>query len=145
MTREASPSSPAGRRLLYWLAKACKEARQAKNVKVEHVAVLAGLSVDSVRRFERAETWPQDPDGLMAAYAELCGIEDALDLYQRALDLWREHGQRPLVGRRDDADPGDPQRIIIDAIREQVARGRPGRQNERAEESKPKTTRQAGS
>jgi transcriptional regulator with XRE-family HTH domain len=99
-TNNAPP--PAGQRFLYWIAEAALAARTSANASAERVADLIGVGSPTVKRFEQAKHWPADPDRVMAAYAEVAGLDDARQLYQRALDLWYEHGSRPLLSAKDD-------------------------------------------
>jgi hypothetical protein len=105
-------SAPAGQRFLYWLAEAAKQLREHAGVRPETVASIMDVGIHRIDRFEKAENWPRDAERLLAAYAQAVGIPDARDIYQRALDLWYEHGTSPLLSAKDDATrrggaPGD--------------------------------------
>lgn len=75
---------------LHWIARAAKEARVTAGASEERVADLAGLRAVTIARFENAKHWPHDVDALMHAYAEAAGIADWRDIYDRALELWRD-------------------------------------------------------
>jgi hypothetical protein len=104
LPRKATKNNPppAGRRFLYWIAEAATAARVDAGASPERVADLIGVGSPTVKRFEKAQNWPADPDRVMAAYAAVAGLGDARQLYQRALDLWYEHGSRPLLSAKDD-------------------------------------------
>jgi hypothetical protein len=93
---------PNGRRFLYWIAEAALAVRAEAHASPERVADLIGVGSPTVKRFEKAQNWPADPDRVMAAYAEVGGLEDPREIYQRALDLWHKHGSKPLLSAKDD-------------------------------------------
>lgn len=105
MPRPRTETPPPGQRLLYWLAEAATKVRTDAGASPEHIAALLGVGAETIKRFERAKHWPSDPDRLVAAYAVIGGLQDAREIYQQALDLWYEHGTKPLVGRADDTGP----------------------------------------
>lgn len=87
--------------------------RADAGISQEQVAEAAGLSHKGlVSRYEKGR-WPDDPDRVIAAYAELCGFS------VRA--LWRkaaEHSEAPL--------PGSPKALALEtaAAEERAARRR---------------------
>jgi hypothetical protein len=97
---------PAGQRFLYWLAEAAKQVREHAGVRPETVASILDVGIHRIDRFEKAENWPRDAEQLLAAYAAATGLEDARDIYQRALDLWYEHGTAPLLSAKEDSTTG---------------------------------------
>jgi hypothetical protein len=97
-----STEAPAGQRYLYWLAEAAKQLREHAGVRPETVASIMDVGIHRIDRFEKAENWPRDAERLLAAYAQVVGLDDARDIYQRALDLWYEHGTAPLLSAKDD-------------------------------------------
>ena len=99
--------TPAGQRFLYWLAEAAKQLREHAGVRPETVASIMDVGIHRIDRFEKAENWPRDAERLLAAYAQAVNLEDARDIYQRALDLWYEHGTAPLLGAKDDVTRRD--------------------------------------
>jgi hypothetical protein len=100
---------PAGQRFLYWLAAAAVEARESAGEDPETIAYMLRVRAETVRRFEKAEHWPRDTERMIAAYAAVARIPDPRNLYERALELWHDHGTRPAIGGDDAAaDPADP-------------------------------------
>lgn len=132
------PTRPVGERILFWLARACKEARGA--TPPEQIAVTAQLRARTVDRFEKAEHWPRDLEVLTAAYAQAGGLDDARELWDRALDLWYEHGTAPTLSRRD-ASRADVQVVdaVAEAAKQHAALQR--RQARRAPAAEPKPSR----
>lgn len=80
--------------MLHWLAAAARDAREAQGRKQVHVAASLGLNQETIGRFERARTWPRDPDAIIAAYADDLGIEP-IDLWEDALRRWRAASAGP--------------------------------------------------
>lgn len=98
---------PAGRRLLYWLSEVAQEAREEAGVSREAVAANYGSTGVTVTRFEQhAGHWPKDPDALMKAYADAIGIDDARELYSRALARW--YAEVPDLSTPDAERPEPP-------------------------------------
>lgn len=98
----ATNEIPAGQRFAHWLGKAAKKTRDDADAHQSEVAGLARMDQRRVDRFEKAQTWPGvEVDRLMAAYAERAGLGDARVIYQRALDLWMQHGQAPALDGKD--------------------------------------------
>lgn len=62
--------------MLRLLAEAARGARLAARVKQIEIAVAAGVSHSTISRFERGESWPLNPDRIIAAYAEECGVTE---------------------------------------------------------------------
>ena len=75
--------------MLQWLAQTCRDARLAARRKQVHVGASADVDQSTVNRFEKAIAWPRNPDRLVAAYADDLDISP-IDLWQAAIDLWRE-------------------------------------------------------
>lgn len=73
--------------MLPHLAATARSAREAAELRQIDIATAAGVAHTSVSRFELGQSWPQDPDRMLGAYAEETGI-DELTLWQRALQRW---------------------------------------------------------
>lgn len=71
--------------LLPHLAAVCRAARERAGRRQADVALVAGVSQWTIGRFERAVSWPEDPDRVMQAYGDECHIDPQL-LWRRALD-----------------------------------------------------------
>jgi hypothetical protein len=73
--------------LLSCLVAECQRARRSAGRKNIRVAVEADVSERTISRFEGGETWPRDPERIVAAYASVSGVP-APDLWRRAVDRW---------------------------------------------------------
>lgn len=80
----------------FWIAEAAKQAREAANRMLVHVAASASVDQSTIYRFEKHEVFPDDIDLTVAAYADDLDIEP-IQLWQTALDLWRESGDQANV------------------------------------------------
>jgi len=73
------------------------EARQGAGLARSRIAAFVeyrgreGVSESTIARFETGRYWPEDPDAIIVVYAEALGC-DAFDLWQRAVDVWRQAG-----------------------------------------------------
>lgn len=77
--------------MLDHLAATARDARQHAGLRQIDIATTAGVGHVTVSRFERGETWTEDPDGLVQAYATELGVDPRV-LWGRALRAWREEG-----------------------------------------------------
>lgn len=75
-------------RMLFWLAKACKEARLAADRKLVHVAASANRDQSTLFRFEKGEGWPRETDQFIAAYADDLDI-DPIQIWETAIQMWK--------------------------------------------------------
>lgn len=91
-----APPTVAGDTMLYWLARAAKDAREAAGRKQVHVGAEVNRDQSAIYRFEQANAWPRNPDLILAGYAQDLDISP-LDLWQRALDMWRDSGEVATV------------------------------------------------
>jgi hypothetical protein len=82
-------------RWLYWLGQAARRRRESCNVRRSAVAHLLEREVVGIERFERGITMPRPIEQVLAVYASLCGMPDAREIFQDALDLWYANGLRP--------------------------------------------------
>lgn len=141
--QRAEPAPP-GQRLLVWFALAARATREAADAPPEEVAGVLRMNAETIKRFEKALHWPKEPDQFAAAYAHVAGLDDGRAIYQLALDLWHEHGTKPLLGRRDEPEDGlGPAQRVERIIREQVARDRAGARGGPAAASTPTAKRRA--
>lgn len=95
---DASDAPELGRTMRYWLARACREARERTGQRRAEIALLAGIDPSTLSRFETFQTWPQNVDRVIVAYAYLCEIEDARSLWVQATRSFMKHGGVPLLG-----------------------------------------------
>lgn len=79
-------------RMLYWLAQACRAARERAGRKQVQVAASAGANQNTISRFERGEVWPRDLGRIVDAYVDDVEV-DPLELWSEALRLWRHERQ----------------------------------------------------
>lgn len=76
-------------RIGHYLADVCREIREQAGANRSVIAAQFNASEWTVRRFEMQEgKWSAQTDELVAAYAQVAGVEPA-DLWQRAIDSWR--------------------------------------------------------
>lgn len=77
--------------LIEWAALTAKNARKAAGIKQSRIAAELDMDQSTVARFESGK-WPADPDGMLAAYARVCGIDGgALTFWATAAELWAQH------------------------------------------------------
>lgn len=80
-------------RLLPYLGAACKAARERHGRLQVHIAVELEVDQATVRRFERGQHWPRDPDAMVNAYARDLDISP-VELWRAAVKLWERERQR---------------------------------------------------
>ena len=67
------------------IGRALRDARKHAGLRLIDVAGPAGVSQAVLSRFERGHGWPRNPDAVVVAYAEACGLEPE-DIWRAALD-----------------------------------------------------------
>lgn len=77
------------RPMLQHLGRVARAARKQAQLRQIDIATTADVAHTSISRFELAESWPLDPDHVVAAYAEEIGV-DPRDIWRAALDDWRD-------------------------------------------------------
>jgi hypothetical protein len=122
--------------MLYWLARAAKQLREAAGRKQVHVAAALSIDQSSIYRFEQNGddphrlAWPRSADGadgVIRAYADDLEIKDPRTIWGLALTMWRQKQDRPdLV---DEILRGGPVADELAGPVEELARagGRPQR------------------
>lgn len=75
--------------MIFWVATAAKAARQDAGLRQVHVAAAIDRDQATIFRFERGDAWPRDPDLILHGY-ELALELDPFDIWQAAVDLWRD-------------------------------------------------------
>lgn len=86
-----------GRRFAPFFTAVCIYMRQRTGKSAERIADLIGVQGISVKRFEEGKTFPdKNIEPYAAAYAYDAKI-DPRDIFQLAVEWWRQHGARPLT------------------------------------------------
>lgn len=75
--------------MLFWLARAARQARATAGRLQVHVAASASVNQSTIDRFEKGLAWPRNPDRVLKAYAEDLDV-DSIDLWDAALRMWRD-------------------------------------------------------
>jgi DNA-binding XRE family transcriptional regulator len=78
------------RPLLPWLGRACRQAREERNVVQVKIAAAIEVNQATIARFEDGAAWPKRPDEVLMAYASELGIDVRL-LWVHAFVLWLEY------------------------------------------------------
>lgn len=129
----------------YWLADALRATREAAKVSRNAIAKRLDVDPSTVFRLEKGAGLTRDVERYVAAYAELCGVEDGRQLWRDALNRWMDHGAPPQVSWMTDADPppqGDPG---SSSAPERIAREiRETEQREKAKRAREPDSGQAG-
>jgi transcriptional regulator with XRE-family HTH domain len=124
--------------MIYWLARAARELREANDRKQVHVAAELSMDQSSIYRFETGESWPRHTDVVVAAYAADLDIEDPREIWELALRLWNEEGQAPTLPGLLEAQAD------LRAGRAAVARQRRGLDQQREEDRASRRKRAGG-
>jgi hypothetical protein len=78
------------RPLLPWLGRACRQARQDRNVVQVRIAAAIPVNQATIARFEDGSAWPRHPEQVLMAYASELDMDVRL-LWGHAFVLWLEH------------------------------------------------------
>lgn len=130
LAAEMSPPEGPGRTFVYWLAQACKRAREEAGLTQSDIRA---ANQPRVSRFEKNAKWPDDPEDLVQAYAQALGLKDSRALWELALDYWIEHGQPPKPIEPPQV-PAIPEGHLLQRLREGLPSDR---------DRRPQTTRRA--
>lgn len=95
--------------MLFWLAKACKDAREQMGRIQSQVAASAVVDQSTINRFESAAGWPRNTDRIVAGYADDLNIEP-VDLWQEGIRLWRTHLADEALNAADGGAGSTPRR-----------------------------------
>lgn len=93
--------------LLFWVATAAVEIREAANISAADVAYMAGKHPSTISRLEGHERWNREMDQILGVYAIIGKLRDARDVYAIALKKWKEEGKAPKLPERL-TDPNGP-------------------------------------
>ena len=78
------------RPFLPWLGRACRQARQDKDVVQVQIAAALRVNQATIARFEDGTAWPRHPEEVLLAYATELGMDVRL-LWLHAFVLWLEN------------------------------------------------------
>ena len=78
------------RPLLPWLGRACREAREDKNVVQVKIAAAIEVNQATIARFEDGSAWPRRPEEVLMAYASELDMDVRL-FWLHAFVLWLEN------------------------------------------------------
>lgn len=73
--------------MVYWVARAARQAREERGCKQVQVAATLDRDQSMIVRFEQGRSWPRDPDAIIEAYGKVLDIPPQ-DIWKRALELW---------------------------------------------------------
>src|SRR5689334_16560913 len=79
----------AARPFLPWLGRACRQAREDRNVVQVEIAAAIKVNQATIARFEDGTAWPRHPEDVLMAYAGELGVDVRL-LWIHAFVLWLE-------------------------------------------------------
>ena len=85
------------RPLLPWLGRACRQAREDRNVVQVRIAAAIEVNQATIARFEEGIAWPRRPEEVLMAYASELDMDVRL-LWLHAFVLWLEH--EPVLDKR---------------------------------------------
>ena len=78
------------RPFLPWLGRACRQAREDRNVVQVRIAAAIEVNQATIARFEEGIAWPRKPEEVLMAYASELDMDVRL-LWLHAFVLWLEH------------------------------------------------------
>ena len=78
------------RPFLPWLGRACRQAREERNVVQVKIAAAIEVNQATIARFEDGIGWPRHPEEVLMAYASELDMDVRL-LWLHAFVLWLEH------------------------------------------------------
>jgi hypothetical protein len=92
--------------LLRSLGRVCKTARIAGGKRLPDLVAELHRDQSTLYRFEQGTAWPRDVQGVVDTYARVAGVGGSLELWQAALDDWRD-----TIGSGADADADAGERL----------------------------------
>jgi predicted transcriptional regulator len=78
------------RPFLPWLGRACRQAREDRNVVQVKIAAAIEVNQATIARFEDGTAWPRHPEEVLMAYASELEMDVRL-LWLHAFVLWLEY------------------------------------------------------
>ena len=103
MTSEEIP-----RPFLPWLGRACRQAREEREVVQVEIAAAIKVNQATIARFEDGTAWPRRPEEVLMAYANELEIDVRL-LWLHAFVLWLEN--EPVLDSDSQKDSGRAQTL----------------------------------
>jgi len=76
--------------MMYWLGQTAKELRLGQEQLTADIAVIRRCDTSTVTRFEAGKMREIDVDLMIEAYSRALDVPE-IEIWQRALDAWREH------------------------------------------------------
>lgn len=84
-----------GQRLFFWIGQAAKAHRENAGIRLEGMADDIGRAKETLDRFEKGRTRPQELEVMLVSYAKLTGLNDPRDIVADAVRLWYDAGVSP--------------------------------------------------
>jgi transcriptional regulator with XRE-family HTH domain len=140
-------------RLRHWFGEAAREYRKGAKVTVRttRIADELGMNVATIERFEKGLHWPKSPEAFARAYAEACDVRnaageiDARLILDRAVELWKTKGHRPLLPAERAVETGPVgSSDIADALKDAAKSAADRERQERAEDANGSRKKQQG-
>jgi hypothetical protein len=126
----------------YWIGDTLRAAREEGGVPLPMIAGVLDVHPRTVERIEDAgdaRGYGADMDRVVAAYALVLGIEDSRDLWERAIQRWREE-----VPEAPDFTAGLPGARFVLPIREAARQQAQARLESEGKATAKRTKREAG-
>jgi transcriptional regulator with XRE-family HTH domain len=89
------------RPFLPWLGRACRQAREQKDVVQVQIAAALRVNQATIARFEDGTSWPRRPEEVLMAYSSELNIDVRL-LWLHAFTLWLEN--EPVLDEESQAE-----------------------------------------
>jgi hypothetical protein len=124
----SSLGATAGRRFRTFFTAVCIDIRNQTRASEARAADLVGVGENSIRRFEEGKVFPHaNLEAYAAGYAQLLEPRiDPRDLFDRAIEWWREAGKAPFSGadlrQQDNTREPTPADVIVAIRRAEQAR-----------------------
>jgi transcriptional regulator with XRE-family HTH domain len=89
------------RPFLPWLGRACRQAREERQIVQVEIAAAIKVNQATIARFEDGTAWPRHPEEVLMAYAGELGV-DVRMLWIHAFVLWFEN--EPVLDKDSQAE-----------------------------------------
>jgi hypothetical protein len=84
-----------GQRLFFWIGQAAKARREDAGIRLEGMAAEIGRGKETLDRFEKGRTRPQELEAMLVGYAKLTALQDPRDIVADGVRLWYDAGVSP--------------------------------------------------